>query len=121
MTNEYTEEFLYFWKLYPARYNFNRQRYIKKKKWPAFEKWQKLSKEIHKEILCKAKLIKDYEGTARDAVTWLNNRGWDDIEIPENELHLPKELTDRVGKPVESHKVNVNNEVNRQKDALGVR
>lgn len=40
---------------------------------------------------------------------------------PKQKPSLPKELTDHIGKPVEIHKVNVNNEVNRQKDALGVR
>ena len=72
----YTKEFEVFWKLYPARWNTNLSLYVKRKKRPAFKKWQKLSQKIRNECLSKVKLIKKSEGSGtsiRDAVTWLNN------------------------------------------------
>jgi len=92
---EYTEEFERFWKAYPSRWNMNLHSYVKRKKWPAFKVWQKLSKELKAECMAKVRLVKATEGTPRDAVTWLNQRGWDDIELPEEKWKpsLPKEMT----------------------------
>ena len=79
----YTAEFERFWKAYPARWNKELGLFVKRKKHPAFEKWQKLSKEIRDECLAKVHLVKRSEGKGvRDAVTWLNQYGWDDIELP---------------------------------------
>jgi len=114
----YTEEFETFWKLYPKRWNRDLGVYVKRKKWPAFEKWQKLSQAIRNECLAKARLIKATEGTPRDCVTWLNQRGWDDIELPTPKPKaLPAEITPKL-KTVESHIVNINNERNRQTAGL---
>lgn len=117
----YTEEFERFWKAYPTRWNKDLSCYIKRKKRPAFEKWQKLSVAIRNECFAKVHLIKQSEGIGvRDCVTWLNQWGWEDIELPKLPVkHLPKELTGKV-KTVESHIVNSGNERNRQKDKLSV-
>lgn len=79
---EYTEEFEKFWKAYPKRWNRDIGSFVKRKKFPAFEKWQKLSQTVRDECLAKSRLIRKTEGTPRDCVTWLNQRGWDDIELP---------------------------------------
>ena len=79
---DYTEEFETFWKAFPSRWNRDLGVYVKRKKWPAFEKWQKLSQTIRNDCLAKSRLIRLTEGTPRDCVTWLNQRGWDDIELP---------------------------------------
>lgn len=115
---DYTEEFETFWSLYPKRWSRDLSVYIKRKKWPAFEKWQKLDQAIRNDCLAKARLIKATEGTPRDCVTWLNQRGWDDIELPKPpQKALPTEITPHL-KIVDSHIVNVNNERNRQTQAL---
>ena len=117
---EYTAEFETFWKLYPSRWNSNVHSYVKRKKWPAFEKWQRLSQAIRNDCLAKARLIKATEGTPRDCVTWLNQRGWDDIELPAPPPKaLPAEITPKL-KVVESHIVNTNNERNKQIEKLAV-
>ncbi len=118
---DYTEEFETFWKLYPKRWNRDMGGYVKRKKWPAFEKWQKLDQAIRNECLAKARLIKATEGTPRDCVTWLNQRGWDDIELPDKPQHkaLPAEIIPKL-KVVESHIINVNNERNKQIEKLAV-
>jgi len=116
---EYTPEFEIFWKAYPQRWNRDLSRFIKRKKFPAFQKWQKLSQAIRNDCLAKAHLIKQTEGTPRDCVTWLNQRGWDDIELEKPKL-IPAKLLPKM-KAVESVEVNVSNERNRQKDELGVK
>lgn len=83
--SEYTPEFETFWKKYPSRWNSNLSISVKRKKYPAFESWQKLSPKIRAECLFKAKHIKKSEGVPRDCVTWLNQRGWDDIELEKPE------------------------------------
>jgi len=113
---DYTDEFETFWKKYPKRWNRDLGMYIKRKKWPAFEKWQKLSQTIRDDCLAKARLIKATEGTPRDCVTWLNQRGWDDIEL-EKPKPLPKELVPDM-KSVESHTVNFNDARNEQHNKL---
>ena len=115
---DYTEEFETFWKAFPSRWNRGVGGYIKRKKWPAFEKWQKLSQAIRSDCLAKSRLIRLTEGTPRDCVTWLNQRGWDDIELPNPKPKaLPAEITPKL-KIVESHIINVNNERNQQIKAL---
>lgn len=109
---DYTTEFEAFWKQYPKRWNRDLSCLVKRKKWPAFLKWQKLPQTIRNECLAKVKLIKRAEGTPRDCVTWINQRGWDDIEL-EKPKPLPAHLVPKM-KKVESHTVNVSNERNRQ-------
>ena len=89
---EYTKDFLEFWKKYPARWNSNLSVMVKRKKYPASLSWQKLSPEERRECLFKAKYIKQTEGVPRDCVTWLNQRGWDDIELEVPEAFMPKEF-----------------------------
>jgi hypothetical protein len=118
---DYTPIFLIFWKEYPARWNQNLHTYVKRKKYPAFVAWQKLTPEIQQKCLRIVKLIKKTEGTPRDAVTWLNQRGYDDIDEPDlGAQKLPQELTN-VFKRVDNPKVNVNNERNRQIRGLAER
>ncbi len=99
----YTEDFEEFWVKYPKRWDRNAHRYIKRKKGPASKSWCKLSLEIHTEILAKVKYIKQFEGSAvRDPVTWLNQEGWDDIDItPRPKPVLTKESADLILKPVQ--------------------
>jgi len=120
---EYTREFEVFWKLYPTRWDRTCSVRIKRKKRPAFDKWQTLDEGTRHEILTKARFIREFEGgSARDAITWLNQYGWEDIEFkPDYVPILPKELTDEVFKKAKPRIINVNNERNRQKDGLGVR
>lgn len=116
----YTEEFEKFWRLYPKRWNRDLGVYVKRKKWPASETWQKLSQTIRDECMAKARYIKATEGTPRDCVTWLNQRGWDDIELPAPPPKaLPAEITPKL-KVVDSHIVNVNNERNEQIEKLAI-
>ena len=120
MAERYTEEFERFWKGFPARWNkdFQGGTWIKRKKYPAFEKWQKLSDEIRDKCMRVIKQVKKAEGGAvRDAVTWLNQSGWDDIDEPDLEAQtLPQELIPHF-KTVDI-RVNTNNRRNRQIDAL---
>lgn len=116
---DYTEEFEGFWAKYPKRWNRDLSCWVKRKKYPAFLKWQKLSKTIRQECLAKVHLIKRAEGTPRDCVTWINQRGWEDIEL-EKPKPLPANLLPKM-KIVENHNLNVSNERNRQKDRLGIR
>ena len=118
---EYTKGFLEFWKLYPKRWNKDLGCYVKRKKWPAFLKWQKLSKEIRAKCLARVHLVKKMEGSPRDCVTWLNNRGWDDIEEDELKkmpMGLPASMIEGLLKEVPSVEVNINNERNRQLNML---
>ena len=79
---DYTLEFEEFWLKYPSRWDRQASRLIKRKKDPAFKSWRKLSPEIHAECLAKVRFIKQFEGSAiRDPVTWLNQKGWRDINI----------------------------------------
>ncbi len=120
---EYSREFEVFWKCYPKRWDRSGHKLIKRKKFPAWQSWEKLDKDIQHEILTKAKYIKDFEGGAvRDAVTWLNQRGWDDIEFLEKWVPvLPKELTENVLKDGRTIPIDVNDERNRQRKALGIK
>ncbi len=116
-TNEYTSTFLIFWKSFPSRWNSNLSVFVKRKKWPAFEKWQKLSPEIQQKCLRIVKKIKAAEGTPRDCVTWINEKGWDDIDEPDLDAQkLPQKLTDSLKRVPGG--VNVNNERNRQMKGL---
>ncbi len=119
---EYSKEFEVLWRYHPKRWDRSGSKLIKRKKFPAWESWLKLDSETQHEILTKAKYIKDFEGgAARDLVTWLNQRGWDDIEFSEKWTPvLPAELTENVFKDMPKT-VNLNDERNRQKNALGVR
>ena len=113
---DYTPEFETFWSLYPKRWNRDLGCYVKRKKWPAFEKWRKLTQAIRDDCLAKVKLIRRAEGTPRDCVTWLNNRGWDDIEL-EKPKPLPTHLVPKL-KTVPEHNVNINDERNKLTAAL---
>jgi len=112
---EYTKDFEKFWKLYPKRWNRDLGIWVKRKKWPAFEKWQKLPKKIKQRCLEIVHLIKDAEGTPRDCVTWLNQRGWEDIETTsKTKIGLPREMIEGLLKDVPDVKIDVSNERNRQ-------
>lgn len=116
----YTSEFEEFWLKYPTRWNRDLGISVKRKKKPAFIKWQQLSQEIRRECLRKVTRIKSAEGgSVRDCVTWLNQEGWDDIDLPSKKVEtiLPKELTDKALKDVPGL-VNVNNARNRNMDIL---
>ena len=79
---DYTSEFEEFWLKYPSRWEKDSGSRIKRKKRPAFIKWQKLSAEIQAECLAKVKYVRRHEGAyVRDCVTWLNQYGWEDIDI----------------------------------------
>ena len=116
----YTADFEEFWKRYPKRF-ISGIGWVKRKKFPAYEKWQKLPKEIRAKCLARVHLIKQMEGTPRDAVTWINQRGWDDFEMDELKkmpIGLPKEMIIDLLKTVPEVKINKNNERNRQMELL---
>lgn len=119
---EYSADFEMFWKIYPDRWDRNMNQRIKRKKAPAFEKWKKLSKEIRAECLLKAKDIKYAEGSsARDCVTWINQRGWEDMRKEEGKKPLPSEIqamVDKLLKTPDYRTVNFHDERNRQLDLL---
>jgi hypothetical protein len=55
-------------------------------------------------------------------VSWLNQRGWDDIELDVPEPIVSKEQADKVLKSVpQGDKRSVSDKVNEQKDKLKVR
>ena len=114
----YTDEFEWFWKGFPARWNKERGEHIKRKKGPAFVSWQKLQPDEKAKCLRIVKKIKRTEGGAtRDCVTWLNQDGWDDIDEPDLEAQpLPQELIPQF-KTVPIG-INTNNERNRQSKKL---
>jgi len=116
---DYTPLFLIFWRSYPSRWNSNLSKYVKRKKWPAFEAWEKKSSKIQAKCLRIVKQIKSTEGTPRDCVTWLNERGYDDIDEPDLDAQkLPRKFTDSL-KTVQGG-VNVNSERNKQRKGLGL-
>ena len=91
---EYTADFEMFWALYPDRWDRANSHRIKRKKEPAFEKWILLSNEIRAECLLGASKIKSFEGSsARDCVTWINQKGWLDMR-PKKRRPLPQEIQD---------------------------
>jgi len=109
---KYSDEFEYFWKKYPARWNSNLHKYVKRKKYPAWLMWQRLDEDTQREILSKARLIKESEGSCpRDAVTWLhpeNQRGWEDIDMGEGwKPVLPEELAGNALKDAKEEKLNM--------------
>ena len=113
----YTDEFERFWKGFPARWNkdFQGGTWVKRRKHPAFDKWEKLSDDVRAKCLRIVRQIKKAEGgTVRDCVTWLNQYGWEDID-----QHLPESMTNAI-KTVEGHTININNERNRQRKELGL-
>lgn len=115
---DYTSDFEEFWKQYPKRWSRDRGEYVKRKKYPAFETWLRLSEANRAKCLRVVRQILKHEGTPRDAVTWLNERGWDDIEENDRPAHhLPAELT-QVVKRVENPAVDVNERRNQQMRAL---
>lgn len=118
----YTDEFERFWKLYPARWNHNLGCYVKRKKRPAFDKWQKLSPEIRAECFAKSKYIKRSEGTPRDCVTWINEYGWEDIEIAVPKPIVSAEQAHKMFNQVpQGDKRSTSDKANEQKDKLKIR
>jgi len=118
----YTQDFETFWSHYPKRWNKDLGLRVKRKKSPAFQKWQKLSKDIRAKCLSRVHLIAKMEGNAvRDCVTWLNQEGWDDFEQEELKkmpIGLPKELIENLLKVVPDGTIDVNNERNKQMKRL---
>lgn len=115
----YTKDFETFWQKYPQRWNKDLGVYVKRKKQPAFLKWQRLSKEIRKECLAKVHLIKASEGSAvRDCVTWLNQEGWSDIDLTPKNIQgmIPKDMIESL--LVDDKPLNINNERNKQRNLL---
>jgi len=114
----YTHDFEEFWKRFPKRWQKDLGVYVKRKKAPAFLKWQKLPKDIRAKCLARVHLIAKMEGSAvRDCVTWLNQEGWDDFdreELKKMPMGLPKIAIENLLKTVPDVKINVNNERNRQ-------
>ena len=116
--SKYTLDFEEFWRRFPKRWNRDAGIWIKRKKRPAFKVWIKLPEEIRKECLSKVHLIKKAEGSAsgiRDCVTWINQEGWDDIDLSSKSSVLPKEMTANTLKTVDKVPVfNDNNELERE-------
>lgn len=77
----YSEEFEVFWSLYPSR---NGQKAKKAKAWESFWKITNDSNGISPDILIdRIKILAPtYGDFPRDAVTWLNQRGWEDEARP---------------------------------------
>ncbi len=103
----YTPEFLEFWVKYPSRWDRQASRRIKRRKGPAFKSWQKLTPDIQDECLRKVRYIKQFEGSAvRDPVTWLNQCGWEDIDIkPKPNPIVSKDTADSILKSVSEEPV----------------
>ena len=81
---DYTADFEMFWSLYPKRWDRDGNTRIKRKKRPAFEKWVLLNAEIRAECLGIAHKISDAEGSsARDCVTWINQKAWEEMRPPQ--------------------------------------
>jgi len=82
-SKEYTKEFLSFWDLYPR----------KEKKNKAFESWDKVGEENHKTIFKKLeKFINSDQWSIENgkyiphAVSWLNQRRWEDDPKPKKQI-----------------------------------
>jgi len=119
---DYTDEFETFWKAYPSRWNRDIHSYVKRKKYPAFEKWQKLPQDIRDDCLAKSKLIKEAEGTPRDCVTWLNQRGWDDIELPKAKLKpFPANIVPIMKGVPQGDTRSTSDKVNEQRRKMGIK
>ena len=119
--DQYTKDFEEFWKRYPARWQKEMCRFVKRKKKPAFLVWKKLPIEIRKICLSRVHLIAKNEGSKssiRDCVTWLNQDGWDEINIDKEPMGLPKEMIENLLKKVPDANININNERNRQMNLL---
>lgn len=115
MTN-YTPDFELFWQSYPGRWDGSRGKKLKRKKYPAFEAWKKLTKEQRRECLGKRKKIWQEEGSyPRDCVTWLNQWGWEDIVLPENQWIRAIEIKMKEITPT----VNFHDERNKQLRNIG--
>jgi len=116
MAKDYSIAFEEFWRAYPSRWNKNFQggSWIKRKKHPAFLSWCKLSDDVRAKCMRIVKKIKSAEGgTVRDCVTWLNQKGWDDIEEEKWTPSMPAIKMKGVGSSV-----NVNDRRNEQMELL---
>ena len=116
----YTPDFLAFWKEYPRQ--CANGVWTRPCKHEAFLVWLKMSDSQRNHAMYSVgqyrKTIKGglYVAHAR---TWLNQRRYEDWDIPEETgEHLPGKLTSKVGQVVSYECVNINNERNRQIAAL---
>lgn len=77
----YSAEFESFWSLYPSR---NGQKVKKAKAWESFHKITSNGSEVTPDMLIEAIkiLAPTYGDFPRDAVTWLNQKGWQDEAGP---------------------------------------
>jgi len=76
----YSQDFEAFWEAYPAR---NGQKTKKAKAWDAFWKITTTTSVTPEHLTDRIKaLAHQYGDFPRDAVTWLNQRGWEDEVVP---------------------------------------
>ena len=96
----YSNEFQYVWGKWPGRWNAKLGRKVKRKKQPAWKAWQKLSPDTQQLIVSCIIQARANEDFPRDLVTWINQEGWEDLDLPDSyEAILPKELTQNIGHP----------------------
>jgi len=104
----YSKEFRYLWKMWRPRIKNGIR--VKRKKPQAWVKWQLLDAKTQTFILSTIKQQVINEGDCpRDLVTWINQEGWEDLEVsPTYVPALPDELTKDVGHPEALKKVDTN-------------
>jgi hypothetical protein len=115
----YTPEFLIFWGRYPKRLFPDKGAWLRPGKQSAMRVWATMAAEDKAHAMYSVSLWFNVRPKyPQNASTWLNQRGYDDWDMPEPEgEHLPEEMTNVV-KLVPENKVNINNERNRQVAAL---
>lgn len=95
---EYSEKFKYVWSKWPKRWDRAKGRYVKKKKPQAADKFEKMPDEDQDFIMSIICLAAGNEGSCpRDLVTWINQQGWEDLDLDEDyEPVLPIEFTKKI-------------------------
>ena len=124
---DYTPEFLAFWQKFPGRYHEagrpkaggGYEHYWKIGKSKAMKEWRKLTDYQKKWAMYSVQFMRRGKYVP-DAFRWLRDEKFEDIDMPEERPTMPTQLLPEM-KTVESHVVNVGNEINRQKNKLGVR
>lgn len=108
--NRYDPKFEYVWKKWPRRWSRTKGVWIKRKKVPAWKKWQTLDEATQDIIVSCVLQAREQEGSyPRDLVTWLNQEGWEDLDLGEDyQAILPKELTQEIGHPGALREVDTN-------------
>ncbi len=115
---KYTEDFLEFWKKYPARWNRDSDRHYKVGKWEAMCEWKKLSQHEKEDCLGKVKYVQGGQYVL-DAHRWLKKKRFDDIDIKVKHESLPTNIVPIMKIVPEGDRSSTSDKANKARRKLG--